>query len=387
MKKFIAIVIITMISSAIAQEQEAYGIGGLLTQQHYFECTEYYLGAQRLIPDYYAQGKLDSINLIIDYVDDRCDDNRFSLLRVLLAIESGELADDWCDSTLIISLLGVVKPERFSDMGCHISASSMVRPLDDPRFCSLLHEIAFNLWRQADTSSLAHLFCSFYEGSKKWAFNRLRENRYPGTRIQEMYNQQAAYVRENLKRWRTHYAFGLGVWLPSGRNEILGDKSEFSCAYGIHGAKIGVDLFFAYRGFKSSHDILVRYDDSLMPTEHFTGYLLQAQVSRNIYESSHFQLDGFCGLGFDNFSFRAKQDENKNEPLSSPAFSIGANTRLFVNKISGYFGALQFRYDFIDYNNKSGTNLRGNAISVSLAFGRMRNGYAVDEAERLRIFK
>ena len=63
------------------------------------------------------------------------------------------------------------------------------------------------------------------------------------------------------------------------------------------------------------------------------------------------------------------------KPLSINSFNFNTGLRFnYFFNARGFIG-LQSRYNFINYGNKGGTSLRGDAISIDLLFGIAHKAY------------
>lgn len=380
LKKFVTIAILAMITTAFAQGNK--GLHELLMKNRRFECADLFLNAQRLVPDYYDLGELDSLNLVIDYVDRHCETKMFSWLQILLAMKAGKFSDDWCDSAIVWRAAQAGYHDR---MVLDSMKSSVYYSYHDPEYYIFLRRLTSSLIKQSDSNSLAFALCSSYLYEKNEIYDRLRKKRYPGTRIQEMYDNLASHISDKLQVWRVHYALGLGIWSPTGKAEILGKQTEINLSVRILERDIGIDFFGAIRPTSSRHGFNVLRNDSLVTVEYFWGYQIGFQFAKEMIKLERYRIGGFAGFGYDGFNALGDGD-NKHKSISTPSFSLGINTRLFLRKFVGPTMTIQFRYDMFDYNNRGGTNLRGNAFSLSLAFGLMKgNKYWLDLAERLRI--
>ena len=387
MWKYAALVSILIASLSQAQQRHEDPLYHLLTQQRFHECSDFFLNAQQLIPDYYYQGKIDSIYMIMDYIKSECGDDAFYEVRALLAIDSGNFSDDWCDTVIINDILNS-SPREWSSNYRRITRWFPIRSdIFEPDFFDFLQSLAFNLSLAADSNSVAFLLCKYYSGSRDEALKQLRDKQYPGTCIQDMYNAKADSITYRMENSKGHMSLGMGLWSPRGHNEALGNKGELNAAIGYRGKNMGFDIIGALRFGGVRNDYIIEHNDTLISTDSYLGFLIGLQITREIVNLNSLQFEGFVGAGYDGFDALGSEYTNDSEVISSVNFNLGVTSRLFIDRKSTVYVGLQFRYDFIDYDNMHGTNLRGNALTINFVFGQMANAFAIHDAERLGMFK
>ena len=92
-------------------------------------------------------------------------------------------------------------------------------------------------------------------------------------------------------------------------------------------------------------------------------------------KKNNFDLIG--GIAFDGFDALSSDNSNSNNNISKSINSLNLNIGLgykhFLNSWN-YLG-FDFKYNFVNYDNKNGTDLAGNTITINLIYGFMGNRY------------
>ena len=361
----------------------------LLTKYRINECNDFAVNACILIPDYYYDGKIDSVNMIIDYIDGHCPRNAFSPLKNLLLIESGDFPEDWCDSAAIDDMLQVPYSHNLIDI--LILYRSL--PIDDsgylpdnPPYIDFLQNLALNLSLQTDTSSVEHLVCRYYSGDLDYPIARLHNNDFAGYCIQNRYDQRVDYIKAELRKFRSHWQLQTGIWIPNGSSRLLGEKLETGGSIGIRDNSWGVDLTGLARMLNSKNNYFVEINDTLAQTDFFFGYFLGLDIEREIVHWGCFEFEGFAGIGYDGIETSNSENDKEHKTLGAFNFNLGLNNRIFFNKTRNYYLGLKARYNIANHKNKGGSDLSGNSFSLCLTFGKLGNDYAIEQAKKLKMF-
>lgn len=96
-----------LLASAVSAQGDS-TLFKLLTKDRVTDCPTYILNAKRLIPGYYETGQLDSIDVVLNFLDSACGDCvvEFEPLKKLLRIDAGSFNDPLCDQSFINEILG-----------------------------------------------------------------------------------------------------------------------------------------------------------------------------------------------------------------------------------------------------------------------------------------
>ncbi|MCP4582149.1 MAG: hypothetical protein GY839_11075 [candidate division Zixibacteria bacterium] len=365
----------------------------LLTKYRVNECADFISNAKILIPDYYNDNKLDSINMIIDYIDGHCSDSPFSVLENLLMIDSGDFPEDWCDSVVIDQMLRVPPygpyMDRFMSSYGGWRIDGLGRFTNDSHYYDFLTSLASNLASRTDSSTIQHLVCRYYDGDLDYPIDRLHLNDFTGYCIQNRFDRRVDYLKAELRSWRGHWQIQSGVWVLQGNSQLFGEKLELGGSYGLRNKSWGTDLTCLMRTLKSENKYFVEMHDTLAETDSFFGLMLGADITREVFHFNRFEFESFTGIAYDILNtINTKDDKDGKDGKSIGAFSFnfGINTRIFCNKTRDYYLGMKLRYNIINYNNKGGTDLSGNSFSLCLTFGALGNKRIIKQAKILKMY-
>jgi hypothetical protein len=102
--KRVIIILSLLLTSPVVFGQNI-DIDNLITKRNY-TCDEIIYHLTFIIPEYYEKGKIDSIDLFLNYLDQICDSTEIpQCIKILLAIENGSFYKDLYNKTVINGLL------------------------------------------------------------------------------------------------------------------------------------------------------------------------------------------------------------------------------------------------------------------------------------------
>lgn len=359
----------------------------LLTQNRQYECLDFVSNAKGMLPDYFNLGKRDSAIMIMQYVENRCGVDVFETLRLLLEIESGDLSPKWCDSDYVNEILETKSYRRCSLVVPSISYFfNRLYGENESKYNEFNIEFAKELAAKTDSSSFAHAICEILAGHKDIVLERLSASQFEGTCLQEKYIERMIEVEHDLKSFRSHWEINTGIWRPIGVNNVLGDKIELGGALGYKESKLGLDLIGGIRFLNAREEYMTNYNHEFITTDFFRGSYAEIALNYDIYSYENYDLECFVGVGYDGFVAVPKKDDQNLKVLDGWGFSIGFENRLFYNRLKTRYVGILFRYDFMNYENKGGTDLPNNAISVNLVWGYFGNSYQISRAKELHYY-
>ena len=389
MSKYVSIIIILCSAMVMAQDDTTSHderMYQLLTQYRVNECEDFIVNAEVLIPDYYYRNQIDSINMIINYVEKRCPDDVYRDLKLLLKIESDDFPEDWCGVEVINDMLYFPENELFyivSKSGISfISRSNNENSI----YLEFIRSFAWELALQTDSTSIEHLLCRYYSGDVKYPIMRLHNRDFDGYCIQEKFDERINEIKRKLRSSRGHWEFHTGVLFPQGNSKLLGEKLEIGGSLGFRADSWGMDISGAIRALKSKNDYFVEVFDTLAETDHFLGGMLGLDITREVFHTDRFEFEGVAGIAYDGFTALTTDDVDKGKSLNSFNFNFGINSRLFYNKTRDKYLGLKFRYNIVNYKNEGGTDLSGNSIAICLTYGFLGNKPVIYKANRLMIY-
>jgi hypothetical protein len=349
----------------------------LLQEVPYFDtCTIMWYNAQCILPDYYDRGHIDSVERIMAIIDSVCDKPLFDTLNLLRQIESDDFPEDWYNFELEAALLDA--PECYMWGSC-IDWSG---PPCMDKYKAFLDTLATIQARRVDSTSMAHVFCSYYLGKDWYIRNRLHEGGYPGLRIQREYDRRLTAVKRDLRSWK-HMSMGLGLWTPTGNADVLGHMAELGMEFGLRKDWYGIDGTILTRLLGSSEFHEEYYNEQLVPTDRITAIGFGINLVTELVRSKRYRLELFAGGGHDSFTIYS--DENQTS-VGSNNLNSGLTIFRFLGDTYNDYFALRFRYNIVDYGNVDGLDLSGNTISISVLWGFIWSRSSVGQARHLGYF-
>lgn len=326
------------------------------------DCNEIFTNAMDVLPALKANGRFDSIAFVIDFLESHCGKTREAFdLKVLLAIQTEFFRiEDFYDSASIYNLQ--------------------------------VRATAYNLATNGNYP-LQQVELKYYRFTSHWAKELLLsktsgidqllvlktlagEEKFPTAIIT---NNQLAYpylysLLENAKRLArkqpfVYNSFTVGYWVPTNNLSILGPHPTIGVQVGGHTAKYDLALTLQFKFLPAAHPYQVFRQFTLYDLDHFFGGYIGLDYTRILLKSNVVELGFLGGIGYDGFDIRGGENLDYLKPLSINSLNVNTGLRInFLYSLKGFIG-LQGRYNLIDYRNKGGTNLRGDAVSIDLVFG------------------
>jgi hypothetical protein len=177
----------------------------------------------------------------------------------------------------------------------------------------------------------------------------------------------------NNRNSRTgNIAWGIGLWAPQGNAVRLGVHPALNLDLGWRDKLNQLDLDMAIRFGRTPQDYLIRRQDSLYSRHYYTGGFIGLEYTRYLYHSFHFEAGVTGGLGYDGFSFAVDDDSHSNDylkPLNTGSLNLNAGARMNYYFNSKVYLGLEGRFNYVQYHNKGGSPMDGNAYSVTLMLG------------------
>ena len=169
-----------------------------------------------------------------------------------------------------------------------------------------------------------------------------------------------------------HWGGTLGWWSPMGKLRTMGNHPQ---AGFITGGTIS-DFLFGFQmkiGFLNTpihYEAVV--DGELYETRNFTQVFLGIHGGINVFSDpvNAFYITGGAGYdGIDPLKHSHRQEDSTD--VSHMINSLNLNTGLTYKRIINErrFFSVMMRYNFLDYRNRGGSDLSGNAVTVGFAYG------------------
>lgn len=351
-------------------------------------CRDYIRNAHQLIPQWYDQGKLDSLWLVIEFVEQECETSSFDRLKTLLAIESGEYESDLCDSALIDHVLHSYyrRADRSPDWLTLLIWGERIPMIDTSAYSRLVDSLTEHLIQETDSTSAAYVVLMDFTGNFDYIRERLHRGAYPGTCLQDAYNREIAFWLERRYRGRIHLGALTGIWIPQHAASVLGNKAELGFKIGWRGERLGAEGTVIFRCLNAKREYVVRQNGKEDRGKTFFGGYVGADLA---YEAIRSEMHAFAligGIGLDGFAHGSSKDDDDNTSgVNSLNLNVGAEYRLACNRTRTRYVGLQGRYNVVNYATGGGSDLSGNTISVDLLWGWL-SGSADSYLERLKYY-
>lgn len=336
-------------------------------------CREVLANAASVLPELYAQKAFDSLEKAIDIIHNACLDVReVFYLRTLYSIER--------PSILLASNMDSDFMDKLNTYAARVAVLKNRNPqfydADEYKLISFIKQWATDLLTEKNLSAEVRYLCNVFAGNINNPEKELRANKdeYP-----ELYALlQQGYINERNSGGITS-AFIVGTWMPTKDLKVLGNHPSVGISFGGRTVRDELDfaLQFRFVNSKNSYDVL-RQNTLYSRDAYFGGYI-GVDYIRYIIHKTGYELGWLAGAGYDGFDITSFSDGNYNtdylKPLSINSFNFNTGLRFnYFFNARGFIG-LQSRYNFINYGNKGGTSLRGDAISIDLLFGIAHKAY------------
>lgn len=367
---------------AIAQDDSA--LVNLLTQEKISECPTYIANAKLLIPGYYENFHIDSIYVVLGFLERNCEGNlsEFETLRNLLSIEQSTFQDQFCDREVQSEILSGYRSGNHIIFPIPHMISMVSFELAGDSYNLFIENLIQKMLAETDSLSIENLYCHFLLRDYDYIIELLHKGEFPETCLSGAYAIELNRIRTDLRdELKFHYSYNLGLWSPRGASSTLGNKLAFGGQLGIHKDRYIGQISLFLRALKSANVYEVRHDGVLTPTDHFFGAYFGAEAGIEAIRIRRFELDLHGGLGYDGWeSIKEGSDPNG---ISSLNINIGGTMRMFYNKERTRYLGIQGRYNIVKYGTGGGTDLSGNTVSVHLVLGYLANSDVIDRAKRL----
>jgi len=200
-----------------------------------------------------------------------------------------------------------------------------------------------------------------------------------GKLMPELYafqHQLDTYQINRLKSLRDRHAgtFSLtfGTWMPAGYLGALGIHPTFGYAFGIRKKRNEYDLVGIGRLVNSTaQNYSILRNDTVYTRNYFGGGYVGLEFTRYLVHTIKCDFGPTFGVGYDEFDIASETDVKYTSLSPTEIFTLNLNTGLrlkyFFHK--ALFAGLVLKYNFIHFENKGGTNLKGNAFTIDISYG------------------
>ncbi len=355
-------------------------------------CEDIVLNCSELIPKYFHQQKTDSLEMILDYWQRKCGlSEPLYRFKLLYAISNNRFNE------------GMVSDDIWQYLLRYREHLQLKENDEDPRLKTF--RILFNLFSYDDLISDAfdgltlrlaqenrlklkpgssqYLLSLYYANEFDRMVDELKQNpRYEGSKIKHYYFET---LKETLKITEGHLALITGIWMPQGANKLLGNHPEIGFLMGGKKSKFIYDLNVLLRFLASKQKYQVMYKGEVKNTKHYFGGYLGLDGGYEVWRNWQHEFDLLLGIGIDGFDAVPSKSSDSNDGLSiySVNYNFGLGYRFYLKAYSVKYVGIQAKMNLINYKNKNGTDLSGNAFTIRLELGFSGNKQKYDTLKQL----
>jgi hypothetical protein len=346
---------------------------GLLTTEHPGQCGVYHYNFERQTPRLYSEKQIDSIYNIIDFLKIQCGPtSNLEITQLLLLLEQRRYDDSLVGSMTVPQMLWYRSEEEYLfnwRKWSYIYGSPEFSDNTHERFLEFRSALAKNAATDSISAPAGRAIGLLYSGSFDSSFTLIQSKEMRGTKLGNCYEDYVVRVK-NMFPARGNIALFSGSWRPQGNNRFLGNHPEIGIQFGSEWKSWRADGVISYRFSSAKDSFLVDSLGQIVATNTFNSWLFGIEGGFKFVDFSRFSSDLFVGIGYDViFSVSLAGDPNSLKSHKSLGASAGLRTRYFLDKSSGWYIGGIMRYSLVDYGNKGGTDLSGNALSISLVTG------------------
>lgn len=336
------------------------------------DCGELQYTCMQLIPLYYQEGIIDTANLLLQYWEKRCgEDETTYRTKVLWAIDQGIFSD----SLVTNQTIGYLDHYLWlSDDTSGYAISLYNYYVDEPEliywYKSFTDTIVSRAATYPDLSPAEHFFVQYYRVPSDSLLLLLETPELKDSKLARIYSQP---IYGEWSATQFHCAFTGGAWIPYDKLTLLGTHPSLGGIAGVRHNKMVYNLGLSFRVGESANTYDVMYEDSMYESSTFTGIHIGLEAGRILLNSKRHEIDLLGGAALEMINTLSLEndpdtdEDDENHYIHSPSIHLGAAYKYYL-KNDRYLG-LCGRYHFLNFKNKQGSNLRGNALTLTLEYG------------------
>ncbi len=249
------------------------------------------------------------------------------------------------------------------------------------QYYSFLQEMAASLEGRRNYSPAEEFLIKFYTRPDSVAFSQLDSLKYQSSIIGKKYVASKNY-HNKIHGFSSNIQ--MGMWLPNGPLSTLGSHPYIAYNLGGRGEVIMVDYTFGLRFGDAKNNYTVLKDGIYYNSNNYISWFTGADIGCKLFRTRKSEFDFLVGLGYEEIQTLYEpvvEDVANTQSVKSFYANAGLAYKIYVRDavIKGkhkrsYF-SLQAKYNYVNYNNRGGTDLTGNAIIVGLVYGSYTHGY------------
>lgn len=351
MKKLITLFII-LFTGLTSRAQDSTEVQPALT------CDDLTFSYTNLMTYYYGKYDDDSLRMVIADWERTCDlSEPLVSFKVLYAIEKGEYSDDLYGDSMVQFLV---------QYEAHANKTADWLPNVPADYYKYLRSIAKALQKLQLTPE-EKVLVDFYAKQDVGVLSDM-DTTLAATNL---YKRFTAYEEEKYKYFgRFHFAVFAGVWTPEGHIAALGNHPVIGLQVGsIWKNKVTADVSVSLRFINAPKEYQVNYFGNLYDTKHHSAINFGLDLGYMFAGFGKSKILVLGGLGYDAITVVPSTNEEANDGMYLSSFNMngGLGYRYYLSK-RNYVG-LMGKYNLLFFNNRNGTDLSGNAYTITLVFG------------------
>jgi hypothetical protein len=167
-----------------------------------------------------------------------------------------------------------------------------------------------------------------------------------------------------------------GVWVPAGNLKTLGVHPSVGLLIGGRNKMNEYDVVWSFRFLNPTpRNYTVSRNDTLHTDNYYDGGYIGFDYTRYVLRKTRFELGIISAVGYDYFSVANGWGGDTTHSdlvpfnIGSFDFSNGFRLKYFFRRGPGSFIGLAAKYHMINYCNRGGTDLGGNAFTIDIVYG------------------
>ncbi|MBK7030837.1 MAG: hypothetical protein IPH45_17225 [Bacteroidales bacterium] len=370
MRRILALLFISFffLTKSFAQNVEARWI----LSDSLTDCSELQYACMQLIPLYYQDGSIDTAYALLNYWEKKCGtDETIYRTKILWAIDAGTFNDSLISDQTIrhldhyLWLYNDTLGESLDAYDYYVPEFELLK-----WYKSFTDSIVGRAQYYPDLSKEEVFFVKYYQHPSDSLLKLLETSDYKETQLFKVYDQP---VYGSLSGPLIHYAAVGGAWIPYDKLSTLGSHPSLGGYIGASNKKMIYNLGLHFRIGSAANKYDVLYNDSLYSSDNFTGINISLEAGRQLINWRRHQFEILGGTDLEIINTLTLEndpdtdEDDESEYIYSPSIHLGAGYKYYLK--NDRFIGLSSRYHFMNFKNKGGTNLRGNAISITLEYG------------------
>lgn len=334
----------------------------------YPTCNDVYMNALNVLPKLYRRNVFDSMYIALDIWKEACGDiPEIKYTTLLLSIDQATFKDSVLDSSIIDLLVNYSNSYHF------IQRNRGIYYEREKSFYKFSSGWASLIIKSKMLNENERLICKVFTDEINDPVFEIKTNPEKYLLFTKLVKQDEEAQR---KQPRSNTTLMTGIWMPTGKLKLLGSHPSAGFQFGLRKGRNQTDFTVHLRFLKSASTFLVNRNNTLYESDAYFGGYIGLDYTYFLTSSGQIEFGLMGGLGYDGFDlFKSNNNYQYLRPLSIGSLNLNGGLKFNFFVSSAFYFGLQGRYNWINYNNKGGTDMSGNAFSIDLIFGKYRMGY------------